>query len=378
MAPADDVLKSISEPSRVALDNEGIGLDELGLASRNHGLFLESMRHDITPLGMHYLLTHYDVPDVDPQTWRLSVDGLVDRPMIIDLTELRRRPQVSMAVTLECAGNGRARMLPRPVSQPWLNEAVGTMRYTGTPLRPILEDAGIGDATAGVVFTALDHGVERGVEQDYARGLPLSEALSDDVLLVYEANGQALLPQHGFPVRLVVPGWYGMAHVKWLSRIELIDHEFDGYQQIAYRLRADADDPGEPLTRIEPRALVIPPGWPDFLSRRRFMPPGRVELQGRAWSGWGRVSQVDVTVDGGQTWRTAELHDSDGPWAWRRWTLPWDAKDGRYTLAARATDETGRSQARPGWPARPEWNRGGFANPESQLVDVLVTDRQTR
>ena len=171
-------------------------------------------------------------------------------------------------------------MLPRPVSQPWLNEAVGTMEWTGTPLRRLLEEAGIDPRTVDVVFTGADHGVDRGIEQDYARSLPLAEALLDDVLLVYEANGVPLLPQHGYPLRLVVPGWYGMAHVKWLRSIELIDHEFDGFQQSAYRIRESADDPGRPITRIEPRALVIPPGWPDFMSRSRFLRPGQLMLEG--------------------------------------------------------------------------------------------------
>ena len=161
--------------------------------------------------------------------------------------------------------------------------------------------------TVDVVFTGADHGVDRGIEQDYARSLPIAEALLDDVLLVYEANGAPLLPQHGFPLRLVVPGWYGMAHVKWLRSIELIDHEFDGFQQSAYRIRESADDPGRPITRIEPRALVIPPGWPDFMSRSRFLRPGQLMLEGRAWSGWGAVTVVEVSVDGGPTWDEAEL-----------------------------------------------------------------------
>src|SRR6187431_3106749 len=160
-------LSEVSLPSRVAADDEGIGPDELGLAARNHGMPLEALRYDVTPLGLHYLLTHYDIPDIDPATYRLSIGGLVERPVSLSLAELRARPRVSAAVTLECAGNGRARLVPRPVSQPWLNEAVGTMRWTGTPLAPLLREAGLDERASDVVFTGADHGVERGVEQSY-------------------------------------------------------------------------------------------------------------------------------------------------------------------------------------------------------------------
>jgi DMSO/TMAO reductase YedYZ molybdopterin-dependent catalytic subunit len=372
MTSRDDALSRISAPSRVAAFDESIGFDELGMAARNHGMLLEGMRHDITPLGMHYLLIHYDVPDVDPDAWRLTIDGLVQRPAALSLADLRSRPRVTAAVTLECAGNGRARMLPRPVSQPWLNEAVGTMEWTGTLLRPLLDEAGVTAGAVDVVFTGLDHGVERGVEQDYARSLPLSDALGDDVLLADEANGQPLLPQHGSPVRLIVPGWYGMAHVKWLTRIDVIDREFDGYQQSAYRLRTAPDDPGVAVTRIEPRALLIPPGWPDFLSRRRFLRAGRSVLAGRAWSGWAEIDQVEVSLDDGATWRSATLGPPAGRWAWRRWSLEWDAAEGSYSIAVRARDASGRRQSGADLPERPGWNRGGFANPAAQRVEVLV------
>ncbi len=357
----------ISQPSRVAEPDEGIGVDELGLAARNHGLPLEALRYDVTPLGLHYLLIHYDIPEVDPATWRLDLTGMVRSPLSLGLAELQRRPATTVAVTLECAGNGRAQMLPRPVSQPWLNEAVGTMRWTGTPLRPLLEEAGIEPGAVDVVFTGLDHGVDRGVEQDYARSLPLAEALLDEVLLAWAVNDVPLPPQHGSPLRLVVPGWYGMAHVKWLTSIEVIDHEFDGFQQSAYRLKRGPDDPGEPVTRMEPRALIAPPGWPDFMSRARFLHPGEVLLHGRAWSGWGPVDAVEVTVDGGGTWRAAEVHAPRERWAWQRWSLPWRATEGHHVLGARATDARGHGQA-----GRDGWNRGGFANPRGQDLEVLV------
>ena len=362
-------LTQASLPSRVASDGEGIGPDELALAARNHGMPLEALRYDVTPLGLHYLLTHYDIPDVDPVTYRLSIGGLVERALSLSLEELRSRPRVTAAVTLECAGNGRARLTPRPVSQPWLNEAVGTMRWTGTPLAPLLREAGLSDNAVDVVFTGVDHGVERGEEQDYARGLPLREALREEVLLAYEANDVPLLPQHGFPLRLVVPGWYGMAHVKWLRSIEVVDTPFDGYQQRAYSLRQQTGETGTQLTRIDPRALMAPPGFPDFMSRTRILGVGEHVLHGRAWSGWGEVDRVEVSTDDGATWAPAELEPPVDAWAWRRWTFTWRADTpGRYVVSARAADTTGRSQ-----PSEQPWNRGGFSNTSPQRVDVVAT-----
>src|SRR5205814_8290808 len=180
------------------------------------------------------------------------------------LDELRARPSVRMPVTMECAGNGRARLSPRPVSQPWLLEAVGNAEWGGTPLRPLLEEAGMLDGAVDVLFTGLDRGWEADVEQFYERSLSTADALHDDVLLAWELNGVPLPPQHGFPLRLVVPGWYGMTNVKWLARIELVDRPFEGFQQVSgYRMRSDPEEPGEPVERMAPRALMAPPGTPE-------------------------------------------------------------------------------------------------------------------
>src|SRR3954467_9163971 len=204
---------------------EGISLEELQLAARNHGMPLEALRYPVTPVGLHYLLIHYDVPAVDPDAWRLTVGELE-----LTLDELRARPAAEHAVTMECAGNGRARLSPRPVSQPWLTEAVGTARWRGVPLTALPAAAGLSEDAVEIVFTGLDRGIEGGEEQVYERSLGLHDALMPDVLLAYEMNGAPLLPQHGFPLRLVVPGWYGMTSVKWLAAIEAVAEPFHGYQ----------------------------------------------------------------------------------------------------------------------------------------------------
>ena len=223
-----------------------ISLQELQLAARNHGMPLEALRWDVTPIGLHYLLTHYDIPEVDTASWRLEIGGLVERPLSLSLDELRRRPAVEVAVTMECAGNGRAHVEPHVVSQPWLLEAVGTARWRGVPVAALLDEAGVHDGAVEVLFTGLDRGVEGGEEQAYERSLPVESVLREsDALLAYEMNGVPLPPQHGFPLRLVVPGWYGMTSVKWLSRVTLVDEPFDGYQmRHSYRVRHDEDEAG--------------------------------------------------------------------------------------------------------------------------------------
>jgi len=350
---------------------EDISIEELRLAARNHALPLEALRYPITPAGLHYLLIHFDIPEVDGNSWRCDVDGEVERPTFWSLDELLARPAVTLPVTLECAGNGRALLEPRAVSQPWLTEAVGTAEWTGTRLASLLQESGIRPGAVEVLFTGLDRGIDGGEEQSYERSLALDEALHEDVLLVYAMNGAPLLPQHGYPLRLIVPGWYGMAQVKWLRHITVLAEPFSGYQQRrAYHLRTTPDDPGVPLTRMQPRALLEPPGIPDFMSRVRFVAPGPCVLCGRAWSGWARVSRVEVSTDGGQTWQEAALGEAPSPYAWRPWSFTWDAAPGTYDLCARATDATGHMQ-----PMQAPWNVGGYANNAVQHVAVVVQSR---
>lgn len=366
-------LSGVSTPSRVAESSEGITHEELALAARNHGLPLEALRYDVTPPGLHYVLIHFDIPAAEADEWRLTIGGKVRRPLTLDFNTLRSLPASTVRVTMECAGNGRALLTPRPVSQPWLIEAVGTAEWTGTPLRSLLAEAGVEPDAVDAVFTGADHGVERGVEQDYQWSLPVGVATGTDpeVLVAYAMNGVPLPPQHGYPLRLVVPGWYGMAHVKWLRDITLTSTPFEGFQRaVAYRFRQHADEIGEPVDRIAPRALLIPPGFPDFMSRTRVVRPGPVRLEGRAWSGRAPVSAVDVTDDGGRSWRPAKLESSSShPWAWRRWDATWTATPGNHVLGARATDAAGNTQ-----PLDQPWNRGGFANNLVQQVLVACID----
>jgi sulfane dehydrogenase subunit SoxC len=371
MTRPNSVQHSVSAPARVAAPDEALSLDELQLAARNHGMPLEALRYDVTPAGLHYLLVHYDIPFVDAAGWRLAVTGHVARELTIDLAALRSMPRTTRRVTFECAGNGRARLSPRPISQPWLTEAVGTAEWTGVPLAAVLREAGVLPGAVDVAFTGADHGIERGVEQDYSRGLRLADAMDGEVLLADEMNGAPLPPQHGAPVRLVAPGWYGMAQVKWLQRVTVLDRPFDGFQNAtAYRFK-QGDEAGEPVTRILPRALMVPPGFPDFMSRIRIVDRGAHTLRGRAWSGWGPIARVEVSTNGGETWGGASLKPADpgvGRWAWRQWSFEWDAlTEGATELLCRATDELGQVQ-----PVDQPWNRQGMANNMVQRIPVLV------
>jgi DMSO/TMAO reductase YedYZ molybdopterin-dependent catalytic subunit len=350
----------------LAAPGQGITPMELAQATRNRGMPLEALKDDVTSVGLHYLLIHFDIPALDPGSWRLRVAGNVRRELELTLAEIRSRAARTIPVTLECAGNGRARLEPRPMSQPWLNEAVGTASWTGTSLAGVLEDAGAGPDTVEIVFTGADHGIEGGEELDYARSLALTEAMRPEVLLAYEMNGEPLEPQHGFPVRLLVPGWYGMTSVKWLSRIEAVTEPFRGFHQaIAYHYQQSEEDPGEPVTRIRPRALMIPPGFPDFPERGRYVDGGQLTIQGRAWSGTAPIVRVEVGVDG--AWEDAKLEEPIGEWAWRGWSFEWKATPGEHELACRATDADGNTQ-----PVDQAWNRQGVGNTLVQRVPVTV------
>ena len=342
--------------------------EELQLAFRNRGMPLEGLRYPVTPTGMHYLLTHFDIPEVDVASWRLEVGGLVTRPLSLSIDNLRALPSVTHTVTMECAGNGRALLNPRPVSQPWLLEAIGTAEWTGTPLRGVLDEAGLSDKAVEVLFTGRDRGVQGDQTQDYQRSLTLDEARRGEVLLAYEMNGRPLEPQHGFPLRLLVPGWYGMTSVKWLDRIDAISEHFDGYQmERTYRYIQTAGDAGDPVELIRVRSLMIPPGIPDFMTRTRLVSAGSVELKGRAWAGRLGISRVEVSSDGGETWSDAELDPSGPEFAWRGWSFTWGATPGRHTLCVRATDTDGNVQ-----PVDQPWNRQGMGNNMAQRVEVVV------
>ena len=302
----------------------------------------------LTPIGLHYLLTHYDIPDVDAAAWRLEIGGLVERTLSLRWTISVRDPAVEVAVTMECAGNGRAHVEPHVVSQPWLLEAVGTARWRGRRSRLCSRRPAFARARSRCC-SPVSIAASRAGRSRHTSGACRSVRCWKGTHSSHtRSTAVPLPPQHGYPLRLVVPGWYGMTSVKWLSRITVLDEPFSGYQQShSYRVRRDEDEPGEPLTMIAPRSLMIPPGIPEFLTRARVVEAGVCEIVGRAWSGASEIAAVDVSSDGGETWAAAELGESMlGRWAWRPWPS-WRCRAGRVrALLSRARRRRQRAAAR--------------------------------
>ena len=322
---------------------------------------LEALRHDVTPVGLHYTLSHFDIPALDERTYRLKIGSRE-----LALAELRSLPHQTLRVTLECAGNGRAGFTPRYPSMPWTHGGVGTAQWTGVPLHAVLKDL-LSEETKEIAFIGADRGFDSGVEHEFGRSLSVEEALQPEVLLAWAMNGQPLAPQHGAPLRLVVPGWFGMASVKWLSRIALLEQPFDGYQQVVgYRYKKARGEPGAPVRHAKVKSLIAPPGVPDWYTGRRLASRGTIALEGRAWSGAGvPVSRVELGVDG--EWRPAELEAPAERFAWQRWHALWDAAPGEHQLACRATDAQGAVQ-----PLEPDWNLGGMGNNAVHTIQVTV------
>ena len=323
---------------------------------------LEALRHDVTPVGLHYTLSHFDIPDWDEKTYRLKIG-----PREFSLAELRSLPQKTLPVTLECAGNGRAGFTPRYPSMPWRHGGVGTAEWTGVSLQDVFREIPVEKQIREIAFLGADRGYDSGVEHNFGRSLPLEEAMQPDVLLAWAMNGQPLAPQHGAPLRLVVPGWFGMASVKWLARIELLERPFDGYQQtVGYRYTKQRGEPGTPVRHARVKSLIAPPGIPDWYTGRRLVAEGSVAIEGRAWSGAGvAVTRVELGIDG--EWRPAELEPSRERYAWQRWRARWEAAPGEHELACRASDAAGATQ-----PLEPDWNVGGMGNNAVHRIPVTV------
>jgi DMSO/TMAO reductase YedYZ molybdopterin-dependent catalytic subunit len=321
----------------------------------------------ITPNVAFYIRNHFPVPNCVIAEWRLTIAGAVETPVKLTYEELRALPSRTLQVTLECAGNGRVALRPQAEGEPWGYGAASTAEWTGVPLRTLLELARVSPTTREVVIEGADRGYVAAADEviPFARGLPLDQALHPDTLLAYAMNGEVLPPEHGFPLRLIVPGWYGMAAVKWVARIDATAHSFRGFYQVERYIMAHPEQ-GEtestPLMQIATRSLITTPE--DGVT----LPRGRHTLRGLAWSGFAPVSHVEVSVDGGATWSPATWTSEPVRYAWRSWEYDWRAEYlGEVSLQCRATDEAGNTQ-----PIEPLWNRLGYANNAIQTVHVSI------
>jgi DMSO/TMAO reductase YedYZ molybdopterin-dependent catalytic subunit len=338
----------------------------------NSEMPLESVHGLVTPTRLFFVRNHFPVPTIDRTIWKLCVGGLVHRPLELRLDELTSMPQRSVFATVECAGNGRSFLRePQPGVQ-WGAGAIGHAEWAGVPLSDLLERAGVHPGAVEVLFEGADRGSEpdHPESMNFARSLPLSKARDRDTLLALRMNGEPLTADHGAPVRLFVPGWYGVASVKWLSRIEVLDRPYSGYfQSIKYTVQR-RDEIGRLESMVigpmEAKSEIIRPREGEVLG------VGTNRLFGIAWAGEEAVNRVEISTNGGQCWAPADLLSQPGPYCWALWEYLWEvAEPAPYTLLARAISASGRVQ-----PAEHEPLSGGYLIHHSRPRQVQIAKTQ--
>ncbi len=310
----------------------------------------------ITPAERHYVRDHFAIPE-GPD--RLEIDGAVRKPLHLELEEIRSLPPRSLVVTLECAGNGRAFLDPPVAGEQWRTGAVGTAEWTGASLRTVLDLVEPNSSAVEVLCVGADAGTpaDVGARIAYERSLPIADALRDDVLVAYAMNGSDLPPEHGAPLRLIVPGWYGMASVKWLARMRVLERRFEGFFQTERYVVGD-----RPLREIAARALITWPRDGERLARRQFV------ARGYAWSGRGDLARVEISADGGGRWRDASLGEPVGRYSWRLWHAAIEPRaSGDLVLLARARTTAGATQ-----PLDEVRNERGYENNAARPVRVEI------
>lgn len=318
----------------------------------------------VTSNADFYVRNHFHIPLLDPGTWRLQVVGLVDRPLYLTLRDLYTMSSHTLAVTLECAGNGRSGIGHPIEGVPWALGAVGTAEWTGVPLVDVLHRAGIQPTAREVMFRGADSGAEgRAGRTHYERSLTIDDATAPHVLLAYAMNGEPLPVQHGYPVRLIVPGWYGMAAVKWLTDVTVTDRAFAGpYQTGSYHYEWGRGGQLvlEPITLQRVRSLITEPLAGEQIDA------GQLIIRGVAWSGAAPIARVEVSV-GDRPWQAAQLLDTRSRYHWQRWKLITKVNRGETTIKARAADLAGCIQ-----PETADGNRWGYGNNAIQQVAIGI------
>ena len=308
----------------------------------------ETAESFITPTKSFYVRTHFPIPKIDRDAWWLHVEGEVEKPFAINYEELLKLGSQMVPVTLECAGNNRDFLEPKVKGVQWGLGAVGTAEWTGVPLSVLLDRAVVRSNAREVILEGADHGMlddpkSPPGELTFSRSVPVEKA-KRDVLLAYRMNGKDLPPEHGFPVRVIVPGWYAMASIKWLQRIIVSSEPFTGYYQTldyAYWKRRGDIAELSPIAELQVKAEIAKP------ARGETVPANSsVRIRGAAWAGGNEIVRVEVSTDGGSTWKEATLLGEAKPNAWRFWEFDWKTPTapGKQTLVARATDSLGQTQ----------------------------------
>ncbi len=309
------------------------------------------------PNDRFFVRSNGPTPIIDPETWRLRIGGLVERELTFSLADLQAMPRRTLTAFLECSGNSRSRFVPTAEGTPWQDDAVGNATWGGVSLAAVLDLAGVRDGAMEVVSQGGDFA---GMQ----RGLPLSVAHDPDTLLASEMNGEPLPLPHGGPVRLLVPGWGGIASTKWLVGLEVIDRPFDGpWNTDSYVFYDEAGTALGPVREMGVKSIIVAPGTEADLVA------GRQTIIGYAWSGYGGVAKVEVSTDGGVSYEEARIVREDGPRSWIRFEHPWAATPGQARLRSRATDEAGNTQ-----PETLPWNARGYGMHAVQEVPVSVVE----
>ena len=303
----------------------------------------------LTPNDRFYVRTHFATPTLEADKWQLRVEGAVKRPFTLTYDELRKLPSRKVQATLECAGNGRVYLTPPARGVQWERGAVSTAEWTGVPLSALLEQAGLNPRALEVVLEGADGGEIKDPPHPagsirFARSLPLAKAQNQDVLIAYRMNDAPLPVAHGFPVRAIVPGWYGVASVKWLTRILVLSQPFQGHFQTidyAYWQRIGGLPTRVPITEMLVKASIARPAF-----RETIAVGSTYRIRGAAWAGDAAIAKVEISVDSGKSWELARLQGPSVSHTWRLWEHEWraPASPGRYTLMARATDAQGNAQ----------------------------------
>jgi DMSO/TMAO reductase YedYZ molybdopterin-dependent catalytic subunit len=329
---------------------------------------LDGFKDAITPIDRFFVRCHVYIPTVNLSDWNLKVVGLVNQPLKLTLDDLKKLPRAEQVGVLECAGNGRSFYEPRMAGAPWAFGSVGNARWTGVRMRDVLNKAGLQGSGKQVLLDGAD--TPLGKMPDFQRTLTIEKAMDPDTLLAFEMNGQALPVEHGFPLRVIASGWAGDSWVKWLQRIEVLDHEFEGFwMKTAYR---HPNHPVAPGAAVDPKDMIPVSDLnvkSIIASPENWTKPGLVTIAGVAYSNGAAIQRVDVSTDGGETWKAAKLGKDQGRYSWRLWQRDWKAVEGKYTLIARATDSAGRSQ-----PLTEEWNPSGYSWNVAQKVEIQVGD----
>lgn len=329
---------------------------------------LDGFKEWITPIDRFYVRCHAYLPErTNLSEWRLKLDGVVNQPLTLTMDDLKKLPRVEMVAVLECAGNGRSFYEPHVPGTQWAFGSVGNGRWAGVRLRDVLQKAGLKDSAKNILLDGAD--VPLGKMPDFQRTIPIAKAMDQDTMLAYEMNGQPMPQEHGYPLRLIVPGWAGDSWVKWVQHIEVLDHDFEGFwMKTGYRHPSHSVAPGAtvdpsdmiPVTDLSVKSVIATPD--------RWAKPGTVRISGTAWSNSSPVTGVEVSVDGGKSWKPARLGKDRSRYGWRLWELDWKAPEGKYTLMARATNEAGKTQ-----PLTQDWNPSGYLWNVAQPVSIDVS-----